>query len=99
MTVLGNTPSDQVCREPCCKVCHIGNRHPVGWMTPSRTIEDALGEEAQKDFLPMQPGDVVATYADVEDLKRDVGFEPKTPLAEGIARWAEWYRSYHGMQR
>ena len=66
-------------------------------MTFIGTIEAALGKEAKKNFLPMQPGDVVATYADVEGLKRDVGFEPKTPLAVGIARWAEWYRSYHGL--
>jgi UDP-glucuronate 4-epimerase len=45
----------------------------------------------------MQPGDVVATYANVDDLKRDVGFEPKTELAVGIANWAAWYRNYHGL--
>lgn len=62
-------------------------------MTFIQTIENALGQVAQKEFLPMQPGDVVATYADVEDLKRDVGFEPKTSLAEGIEKWAEWFQS------
>jgi UDP-glucuronate 4-epimerase len=76
------------------KVYNIGNHQPVELMTFIKTIEDALGQEAKKNFLPMQPGDVVATYADVEDLKRDVGFEPKTPLAEGIAKWAVWYREY-----
>ncbi len=79
------------------RVYNIGNHQPVELMTFIRTIEDALGQEARKNFLPMQPGDVVATYADVEDLKRDVGFEPKTPLAEGIANWAAWYRDYHGL--
>ncbi|TCJ12932.1 NAD-dependent epimerase [Parasulfuritortus cantonensis] len=79
------------------KVYNIGNHEPVELMTFIKTIEDALGKEAKKNFLPMQAGDVVATYADVEDLKRDVGFEPKTPLAEGIARWAAWYRTYHGL--
>ncbi|MDD4881874.1 MAG: NAD-dependent epimerase [Gallionellaceae bacterium] len=79
------------------KVYNIGNHEPVELMTFIGTIEAALGKEARKNFLPMQPGDVVATYADVEDLKRDVGFEPKTPLADGIARWAEWYRTYHGL--
>ncbi|MDD5365229.1 MAG: NAD-dependent epimerase [Gallionellaceae bacterium] len=79
------------------KVYNIGNHEPVELMTFIGTIEAALGKEAKKNFLPMQPGDVVATYADVEDLKRDVGFEPKTPLADGIARWAEWYRTYHGL--
>ncbi|MDD3530327.1 MAG: NAD-dependent epimerase [Gallionellaceae bacterium] len=79
------------------KVYNIGNHEPVELMTFIKTIEDALGKEARKNFLPMQDGDVVATYADVEDLKRDVGFEPRTPLADGIARWAEWYKRYHGL--
>ncbi|PIX02250.1 MAG: protein CapI, partial [Hydrogenophilales bacterium CG_4_8_14_3_um_filter_62_83] len=76
------------------RVYNIGNHEPVELMTFIKTIEDALGKKAQKRFLAMQPGDVVATYADVEDLKRDVGFEPKTPLADGIGRWVEWYRQY-----
>lgn len=78
------------------RVYNIGNHEPVALMTFIGTIEAALGKVAKKNFLPMQPGDVVATYADVEELKRDVGFEPKTPLAEGIARWVAWYRQYHG---
>jgi UDP-glucuronate 4-epimerase len=78
------------------RVYNIGNHQPVELMTFIKTIEDALGQEAKKNFLPMQPGDVVATYADVEDLRRDVGFEPKTPLADGIARWVAWYREYSG---
>ncbi len=76
------------------KVYNIGNHQPVELMTFIQTIENALGVEAQKEFLPMQPGDVIATYADVEDLKWDVGFEPKTPLAEGIARWVDWYQGH-----
>ncbi|HEX8979660.1 MAG TPA: NAD-dependent epimerase [Parasulfuritortus sp.] len=80
------------------KVYNIGNHEPVELMTFIKTIEDALGKEAQKNFLPMQNGDVVATYADVEELKKDVGFEPRTPLAEGIANWAAWYRNYHGLR-
>jgi UDP-glucuronate 4-epimerase len=76
------------------KVYNIGNHQPVELMTFIKTIEDALGQEAKKNFLPMQPGDVVATYADVEDLKRDVGFEPKTRLEEGAAKWVAWYQRY-----
>ena len=76
------------------KVYNIGNHQPVELMTFIKTIEDSLGQEAQKNFLPMQPGDVEATYADIEDLKRDVGFEPKTVLEEGIGRWTGWYRAY-----
>ncbi len=80
------------------KVYNIGNHQPVELMIFIKTIEDTLGQEAKKNFLPMQPGDVVATYADVEDLKRDVGFEPRTQLVDGIRKWVEWYRDYqrHG---
>jgi UDP-glucuronate 4-epimerase len=80
------------------KVFNIGNHQPVELMAFIRTIEDALGMEAKKRFLPMQPGDVVATYADVEDLKREVGFEPRTTLADGIVKWVDWYRSYSPAQ-
>jgi UDP-glucuronate 4-epimerase len=76
------------------KVYNIGNHQPVELMTFIKAIEEALGQHANKNFLPMQPGDVVATYADVEDLKRDIGFEPKTSLAEGISQWASWYLEY-----
>jgi UDP-glucuronate 4-epimerase len=76
------------------RVYNIGNHEPVELMTFIGTIEQALGKEAKKNFLPMQDGDVVATFADVEALKQDVGYEPRTPLAWGIGRWVEWYRSY-----
>ena len=80
------------------KLYNIGNHEPVELMTFIKTIEDALGHEAKKNFLPLQPGDVLATYADISELKRDVGFEPHTPLAEGIAQWAAWYREYHQLK-
>ena len=76
------------------RVYNIGNHEPVELMTFIGTIEQALGLEAKKNFLPMQNGDVVATYADVEALKQDVGYEPRTPLAFGVDRWVAWYRSY-----
>ena len=78
------------------RVYNIGNHTPVELMTFIGTIEGALGMEAKKNFLPMQSGDVVATYADVEALKKDVGFEPKTPLSEGIDNWVDWYKAYVG---
>jgi UDP-glucuronate 4-epimerase len=81
------------------KVYNIGNHQPVELMTFIKTIEDALGQEAKKNFLPMQPGDVVATYADIEDLKHDVGFEPKTPLCEGVDKWVQWYLIYADRKR
>ena len=78
------------------RVYNIGNNQPVELMTFIKTIEDAIGQEAKKNYLPMQPGDVVATYANIDALKRDVGFEPKTELAAGIGNWAAWYRKYTG---
>lgn len=76
------------------RVYNIGNHQPVELMAFIQAIESALGLEAKKNLLPMQSGDVVATYADIEALKRDVGFEPKTNLVAGIARWTDWYRKY-----
>ena len=78
------------------RVYNIGNHQPVELMSFIATIEQALGKEAKKNFLPMQPGDVEATYADIEALKQAVGFEPKTPLGYGIGKWVEWYRAYTG---
>ena len=80
-------------RAPYC-VYNIGNHQPVELLTFITTIEKALGREAKKNFLPMQAGDVLATYADITDLKRDTGFEPQTSLTDGIARWADWFRAY-----
>jgi len=62
-------------------------------------LEEALGRTAKKRMLDMQPGDVAATYADVEDLERDVGFRPATSIEEGVRRFVEWYRSYHGIEQ
>jgi len=59
-------------------------------------IEKTLGREAKKNFLPLQPGEVPSTYADIDALTRDIGFRPKTHLDEGIRRFIEWYRSYYG---
>ncbi len=90
-----NHPDPGSSRAPY-RVYNIGNQQPVELMTFINTIEQALGKEAQKNFLPMQAGDVLATFADVEDLKKDIGFSPKTSLETGIARWAEWFRAYVG---
>ena len=60
-----------------------------------RLLEEKIGKKAIRELVPMQPGDVPATYADVDDLMRDVDFKPATPIADGIGRFIEWYRSYH----
>ena len=76
-------------------VYNIGNNQPVELMTLIETLEHSLGRKAEKNFLPMQPGDVPATFADVDDLIRDVGFKPKTSIAEGVDRFVRWYRDYY----
>ncbi|WP_042168347.1 NAD-dependent epimerase [Paenibacillus gorillae] len=78
------------------KVYNIGNNQPVELMHFIRTIEKSLGREAVIQYKPMQPGDVPATYANIDGLMKDVGFKPDTTIEEGIARFAEWYRAYYG---
>lgn len=77
------------------KVYNIGNNQPERLMDFIRTLENALGAEAKKEYLPMQPGDVYQTYADVTDLVEDFDFKPDTPISEGLARFAAWYRAYY----
>lgn len=77
------------------KVYNIGNNKPVELMYFIEVLENCLGKKAEKNLLPMQPGDVPETCADVEDLMKDVGFRPDTPVTTGIARFVEWYRSYY----
>jgi Nucleoside-diphosphate-sugar epimerases len=79
------------------KVYNIGNNKPVELMSFINTIEDKLGRKAVMEFKPMQPGDVTATYADVDGLMADVDFRPETTIEEGIGRFAEWYKSYYGV--
>ena len=77
------------------RVFNIGNHQPVQLLDFIGCIENALGRTATKELLPMQPGDVPATYADVRALQDWVGFAPATPLAEGIGRFVQWYRGYY----
>lgn len=79
------------------RVYNIGNHSPVGVLELIATIEEATGHRAELRMMPMQPGDVPATFADVEDLARDVGFRPATPLADGVRRFVAWYRDYFGI--
>ncbi len=79
------------------KIYNIGNHSPVTLMDFITIIETAMGKTAKKNMLPMQPGDVPATYADVQDLMDDVGFKPSTPLTEGIQKFVDWYKAYYGV--
>ena len=78
------------------RIYNIGHQEPVELMRFIEVLEAALGKTAEKIFLPLQEGDVPATFADVEDLHRDVGYAPKTPIEAGIARFVAWYRDYYG---
>ena len=78
------------------RLYNIGNNNPVDLMKFIGVLEDCLGKKAEKNFLPMQPGDVPETYADVDDLTEDAGFKPSTPIEEGIKKFVDWYREYYG---
>jgi len=78
------------------RVYNIGNNQPVALMRLIECIEAALGRTAEKNFLPMQPGDVPDTYADIDALSDAVGFRPSTPIEVGVERFIAWYKSYYG---
>jgi UDP-glucuronate 4-epimerase len=78
------------------RVYNIGNHTPVRLMRVIEILENCLGRKAEMRLLPMQPGDVPATLADVDDLARDVGFSPDTPIEVGIERFVRWYRDFYG---
>ena len=77
------------------KIYNIGNNKPEKLMDYISVLERCLGKEAKKEFLPMQPGDVYETYADVTDLMRDFDFKPSTTIEEGLSRFAEWFLDYY----
>ncbi len=77
------------------KIYNIGNHNSVELGTFIETIEGALGVEADKNYMEMQPGDVLATYANVDDLAADVDFAPNTPLADGIGKFVDWYKDFY----
>ena len=78
------------------KVYNIGNNNPEKLMYFIETLEKAIGKVAEKEYLPMQPGDVYQTYADVTDLQRDFDFKPSTSIEDGLNRFAKWYFEYYG---
>ncbi len=91
----GDEPDPATSRAPY-RLYNIGNNRPTELMRYIEVIEQTLGRKAVKNLLPMQPGDVPETYADVEDLVRDVGYRPATPVEVGVKRFIEWYLGYYG---
>jgi UDP-glucuronate 4-epimerase len=90
----GDRPDPATSRAPY-RLYNIGNNQPVELMYLIETLEKALGKKAEKNLLPMQPGDVPATYANVDDLTRDVGFKPATPIEVGVKNFVDWYRAFY----
>ena len=80
------------------KIYNIGNNQPVELLTFIEVIEQAMGKKAIKNFLPMQPGDVPRTYADVDELMQDVGFKPTTTIEQGIEKFVRWYEDFYQCQ-
>jgi len=91
----GGTPDSATSRAPY-RLYNIGNNQTVELERYIEILEQCLGRTARKNLLPMQPGDVVATFADVDDLVRDIDYRPRTPVEVGVARFVEWYRHYYG---
>lgn len=90
----GYSPDPGTSKAPY-KIYNIGNNQPVELIRFIEVLENYLGKKAEKNFLPMQPGDVPETYADIDDLQRDVGFKPSTPIEVGIPQFVDWYRAYY----
>ena len=90
----GDKPDPGTSSAPA-RIYNIGNHQPVELLRFIEVLEQAIGKRAKKKLLPIQPGDVPATYADIEDLSRDVGFKPATPIEVGIPRFVQWYREFY----
>ena len=93
MKAAGAAPDPGTSEAPW-RIFNVGNNHPEELKKVVAILEKEFGRKAKTEMLPMQPGDVPATYADIEDLKREVGFSPSTSIEDGIARFAAWYRDY-----
>jgi UDP-glucuronate 4-epimerase len=91
LAAVAHTPK----RKPPHAVYNLGNHRSEKLTDFIGLIEKSLGKKAEYRFEPMQPGDVARTYADIEASKRDLGFEPKTPIAVGIPRFIDWYKDYY----
>jgi UDP-glucuronate 4-epimerase len=87
------TPDDG---EPPHRLYNLGNNHPESLLRFVELLEGALGRKSKRELLPLQLGDVIQTYADIETARHDLGFEPTTPIDEGVPRFVNWFLDYHG---
>ncbi|MDH3327511.1 MAG: NAD-dependent epimerase [Gammaproteobacteria bacterium] len=90
----GDNPDTATSKSPY-RIYNIGNNQPVELMRYIEVIEECIGKKAEKNYLPLQPGDVPATYANIDALMNDVGFKPDTQIEDGIANFVKWYRDYY----
>ena len=88
--IIPRVPTDPV-------IYNIGNNNPIRLLRFIEALEEVIGKKANKNFLPMQDGDVYQTYADISDLQRDFGITINTPIEEGLASFVAWYRSYYNV--
>ncbi len=79
------------------RIYNLGNHRPEKLLDFIAVLERTLGRTATKELLPLQPGDVPESFADIEASRRDLGFDPKTTIEDGLARFVEWYKQYHGV--
>jgi UDP-glucuronate 4-epimerase len=96
IAALDHPPTESASAAPH-RIYNIGNNRPEPLLRMIAVLEGALGRKAERVLLPMQPGDVRATYADIAAIQRDLGFRPSTSIEEGIPRFVAWYRGYHGV--
>jgi UDP-glucuronate 4-epimerase len=90
----GDTPDPGTSQAPY-KIYNIGNNQPVELIRFIEVLESCLGKTAEKNMMPIQPGDVPVNYANVDDLEQDVEFKPNTPIEVGIKQFVDWYRAYY----
>lgn len=93
---LSDAPDPHFSNAPF-RIFNVGNNNPVKLLAYIEALEEALGKTAQKELLPLQPGDVPDTYADASELERAVGYKPATPVKVGVAQFVDWYRTYYGV--
>jgi len=80
------------------KIYNIGNHEPINLIEFINLLEESLSRKAIKNYLPLQDGDVLATYADISSIQKEIGFKPKFKLADGMCQWVDWYKNYHNIK-
>ena len=93
---MGKNPDPSSSKDPW-KIYNIGNNQPIKLLEYIDALEKTLGMKAEKNFLPLQPGDVPDTYADSNNLKNQFGYKPTTSVYEGVSKFVDWYKNYYNI--